>query len=103
MNFNHKSVLLNECIEGLNIKEDGIYVDGTLGGAGHSYEICKRLNKGKLIGIDQDENAILVSSKRLEKFGERVIIKRGNFSNIATILSKIDIVKVNGVLLDLGV
>ena len=102
--FNHISVLLEECILGLQIKEDGIYVDGTLGGAGHSYEIVKRLNKnGRLIGIDQDEAAIDAASKRLEEYKDRVTIVRNNYSNIKKILRDLNIDKVDGILLDLGV
>ncbi len=83
MAFEHKSVLLDECIEGLNIKPNGIYIDGTLGGAGHSYEICKHLGKdGLLIGIDQDENAIEASSKHLEPFINIVKIHRANFFRV---------------------
>ena len=102
--FKHISVLLEECILGLQIKEDGIYVDGTLGGAGHSYEIVKRLNKnGRLIGIDQDEAAIDAASKRLEEYKDRVTIVRNNYSNIKKILKELNIDKVDGILLDLGV
>ena len=102
--FNHISVLLEECILGLQIKEDGIYVDGTLGGAGHSYEIVKRLNKnGRLIGIDQDEAAIDAAGKRLEEYKDRVTIVRNNYSNIKKILRDLNIDKVDGILLDLGV
>ena len=80
MGFEHKSVLLNETIEGLNIKPDGIYVDGTLGGGGHAYEVCRRLGeKGSIIGIDQDEAAIEAASVRLKDFGEKVTIIRSNY------------------------
>ena len=80
MEFKHKSVLLNETIDNLNIKPDGIYVDGTLGGGGHSYEICKRLSPaGRLIGIDQDEDAIKAASERLSEFKDRVTIVRSNY------------------------
>ncbi len=104
MEFKHVSVLLNEVIEGLNIQEDGIYVDGTLGGAGHSYEICKRLgDNGRLIGIDQDADAIEAASKRLQSFEKKVTIVRNNYENIASVLEAIDIWKVDGILLDLGV
>jgi 16S rRNA (cytosine1402-N4)-methyltransferase len=104
MDFKHKSVLLEECIKGLNIKEDGIYVDGTLGGAGHSKEICSNLSdKGLLIGIDQDEKAIEVSSNRLEEYQDRIEIVRDNYASYKYILDKLKIDKVNGVLLDLGV
>lgn len=103
MEFKHVSVLLDECIEGLNIKEDGIYVDGTLGGAGHSSEIVKRLNEnGRLIGIDQDKDALKAASKRLEEY-KNVTLVHNNFYNIDSILEEIDIEKVDGILLDLGV
>lgn len=104
MQFNHKSVLLNETIEQLNIKSEGIYVDGTLGGAGHSLQIAKRLSdKGRLIGIDQDEAAIITASKRLEDYKEHVSIIRNNYCNIDSCLSELGIEKVDGILLDLGV
>lgn len=103
MEFHHVSVLLNECIEGLSIDKDGIYVDGTLGGAGHSYEICKRLDGGKLIGIDQDMNAINAAKERLKEFGEKVTFVNDNFSNIKNILKDLGIEKVDGFLLDIGV
>ncbi|WP_313132522.1 16S rRNA (cytosine(1402)-N(4))-methyltransferase RsmH [Anaerocolumna sp.] len=104
MNFKHKSVLLDETIEMLNIKPDGIYVDGTLGGGGHSYEICRRLgDKGRLIGIDQDEAAILAGSNKLKEFGDKVTIVRSNYSNMKTVLHNLGIQKVDGILLDLGV
>lgn len=104
MSFEHKSVLLYESIEGLKIKEDGIYVDGTLGGGGHSYEICKRLSdKGRLIGIDQDANAIEAAGKRLEEFGDKVTIVRSNFCEMVSVLHDLGIEKVDGILLDLGV
>lgn len=104
MNFQHESILLNECIEGLKIKEDGIYVDGTLGGAGHSYHIASHLGEhGRLIGIDQDENAIAASTKRLEPYADRVTIVRSNYVRFPHILEDLNIEKVNGILLDLGV
>ncbi len=104
MTFKHKSVLLDEVIEGLNIKPDGVYVDGTLGGAGHAIEVCKRLGKsGRLIGIDQDEAAIEASSKRLEDFKNQVTIVRDNYVNIASILDGLGIKGVDGIYLDLGV
>lgn len=104
MEFKHKSVLLDEVIENLNIQADGIYVDGTLGGAGHSYHICEKLSeKGRLIGIDQDGEAIAAATARLEPFAERVNIVRSNYCNMKTVLSELGIHKVNGILLDLGV
>lgn len=103
MEFKHVSVLLNECIEALNIKEDGIYVDCTLGGAGHSSEIIKRLSeKGKLIGIDQDIEALKASKERLKDYNN-VIFVHDNFHNIKEILEKLNIEKVDGILMDLGV
>lgn len=104
MDFHHISVLLNECIEGLNIKPDGIYVDGTLGGAGHGSQVCARLNEnGTFIGIDQDINAINAASKVLENCKNKVILQHRNFSSIKEILQDLNIEGVNGILLDLGV
>lgn len=104
MEFKHKSVLLEECIENLNIHSEGVYVDGTLGGAGHSFEIAKRLSsKGRLIGFDQDDAAILTATKRLEPFSDRVTIIRSNFSLMKEMLHEHSIEKVDGILLDLGV
>jgi 16S rRNA (cytosine1402-N4)-methyltransferase len=104
MEFKHKSVLLEETIENLNIKPDGIYVDGTLGGAGHSYEICRRLGEGgRLIGIDQDEDAIAAAQNRLEEFQDKVTIVRDNYQNFRSILDELNIKTVDGILLDLGV
>jgi S-adenosyl-methyltransferase mraW len=104
MEFQHKSILLNECMEGLSIKEDGIYVDGTLGGGGHSFHILERLGeRGRLIGIDQDEDAIKAATKRLEAFANKVTIVRDNYEHFQTILSTLSIPKVDGILLDLGV
>lgn len=104
MEFSHVPVLLDECIDGLNINPGGIYVDGTLGGAGHSSEICKRLSrKGMLIGIDRDEEALSVSSRRLEGFDCRKAFVHGNYSDIKNILRELDIDEINGALLDLGV
>ncbi len=101
--FSHKSVLLDEVIESLAIKEEGIYVDGTLGGAGHSSEIVKRLTHGRLIGIDQDEDAIRAASERLAPFGNRVSIVRSNYEGFETVIADLGIEKVDGILLDLGV
>lgn len=104
MEFKHKSVLLYETVDELNIKPDGIYVDGTLGGGGHSYEIASRLSgKGRLIGIDQDEDAIKAASKRLEPFKDRVTIVRNNYCNMDKVLNDLSIDKVDGIMLDLGV
>ena len=103
MEFKHKSVLLEECIEGLNIKKDGIYVDGTLGGAGHSFEILKRLStKGSLVGIDRDEEALEAAKKKLKDF-KNVTYIHGNHDDIKNILEENKIEKVDGILLDLGV
>lgn len=104
MEFKHKSVLLYETVDQLNIKPDGIYVDGTLGGGGHSYEIASRLSdKGRLIGIDQDEDAIKAASERLKPFMDRVTIVRNNYCNMDKVLDKLSIDKVDGIMLDLGV
>ena len=104
MIFKHYSVLLDETIENLNIKPDGIYLDGTLGGGGHSEAILKRLSpKGRLIGIDQDDAAIAAASERLSVFGDRVTILRNNYRNARTALEQIGITKVDGIVLDLGV
>lgn len=104
MVFKHKSVLLEETVDGLNIKPDGIYVDGTLGGGGHAYEVCKHLsNKGRFIGIDQDEAAIEAASVRLSDFGERVTIVRSNYCDMKLQLQNLGIDKVDGIVLDLGV
>ena len=104
MEFRHKSVLLDETIDNLNIKPDGIYVDGTLGGGGHSYEIAKRLSdNGRLIGIDQDEDAIRAATERLQEFSSRVTIVRNNYCNMNLVLDELGIDKVDGIILDLGV
>ena len=104
MEFSHKSILLNECMEGLSIKPDGVYVDGTLGGGGHSFHILERLNeKGRLIGIDQDEDAIEAATKRLAQFEKQVTIVRDNYEHFQAILSALSIPEVDGILLDLGV
>jgi len=103
MEFKHVSVLLNECIEGLDIKEDGIYVDGTLGGAGHSSEILKNLsNDGLLIGIDQDKDALKAAKERLQNFSN-VKFVHSNFYNIDSVLNELNIEKIDGMLMDLGV
>ena len=104
MEFKHKSVLLEECIEGLDIKPDGIYVDGTLGGAGHASQVCKQLSaKGRFIGIDQDQDAIIAASERLGEYADRTTIIRSNYCRMVTELEKIGVYQVDGILLDLGV
>lgn len=103
MSYEHKSVLLEETIENLLIKPDGIYVDGTLGGGGHSYEIAKRLSCGRLIGIDQDEAAIMAASERLSEYKDKVTIIRSNYCNLKQVLAGCGISLVDGILLDLGV
>jgi len=100
--FRHKSVLLDEVLEQLNIREDGIYVDGTLGGAGHAGEVCKRLKGGTFIGIDQDADAIAVASERLAKYPFAKVV-RSNYCEMKNVLNDLGIEKVNGILLDLGV
>lgn len=102
MEFIHKSVLLEETIEGLDIKEDGIYVDATLGGGGHTYEILKRATKGKVIGIDQDVYAINRAENKLSEF-KNFIAYKSNFSNISEILDDLNIEKIDGIIFDLGV
>ena len=102
-NFHHISVLLDECIEGLNIKPDGIYVDGTLGGAGHSSQIAKRLTTGRLIGIDRDPVALAAAGERLAPYADRVTLVHSNFCEIAQVLQDLGIEGVDGILLDLGV
>ncbi len=103
MEFHHISVLLNECIDNLNITPDGIYVDGTMGGGGHSLEIAKRLTTGRLICIDQDPNAHEAAGKRLAEYKDRITFVRDNFGNIANILDSLGIEKIDGMLLDIGV
>lgn len=104
MSFSHKSVLLEETIEGLDIKPDGIYVDGTLGGGGHSYEIAKKLSKkGHLYGIDQDEAAIEAAGERLKEYKDRVTIIRDNYENAVSDLKQSGVTGVDGIILDLGV
>lgn len=103
MEFSHVPVLLREVLEGLNLGNDKIYVDCTIGGAGHSEKILENTKNSMLIGIDQDEDAILASSKRLEKYKSRVKIVRSNFANIKNVLASLNIEKVDGILADLGV
>lgn len=103
MDFEHISVLLKESIDGLNIKKDGIYVDGTLGGAGHSKEIVKKLENGRLIGIDQDINAIKKASEVLREYKDKVTIVHNNFRNLDIVLREENISRIDGLLLDLGV
>jgi 16S rRNA (cytosine1402-N4)-methyltransferase len=101
--FHHVSVLLQECIDGLNIRPDGIYVDGTLGGAGHSSQIAARLTTGRLIGIDRDPVALKAAGERLKPFGDRVTLVHSNFCEIETVLRDLGISGVDGILMDLGV
>ena len=101
--FVHKSVLLYETVGSLNIKPGGIYVDGTLGGGGHAYEVCKRLGSGRLIGIDQDADAIEAAGRRLAPFKDKVTIVRSNYRSMADVLKELDIPRVDGIYLDLGV
>lgn len=104
MEFKHTSVLLQETVDGLKVKPDGIYVDGTLGGGGHSYEICRRLGaKGSIVGIDQDAAAIEAAGNRLKDFGEKVTIVRSNYCDMKSRLQELGIYKVDGIVLDLGV
>lgn len=104
MEFKHKSVLLEETVKHLNVKQNGTYVDGTLGGAGHAYEVCKLLGpEGRFIGIDQDGEAIMAATERLSEFGSKVSIVRSNYSNIRQILEDQNALKVDGIVLDLGV
>lgn len=104
MKFEHVSVLLQECIDGLRIRPDGTYVDGTLGGAGHGYEVCKKLSaKGRFIGIDQDDDAIAASTERLKEFGDRVTIVKSNYEHVKNVLDELGVLGVDGILLDLGV
>ncbi len=101
--FRHYSVLLKETIDALNIKPDGIYLDGTLGGGGHAFEICKRLKDGHLYGIDQDQAAVAAAGERLKEFGGRVTILRTNYGNARAALAEYGVTQVDGIVLDLGV
>lgn len=104
MIFEHKSVLLYETIDSLNVKPDGIYVDGTLGGGGHALEVCRRLGEyGRLIGIDQDADAIAAATERLKDYRDKVTVVRSNYENIQTVLKDLGIERVDGIYLDLGV
>lgn len=103
MEFNHYSVMLTETIDELNIKPDGIYVDGTLGGGGHAFQVCKRLTTGHFYGIDQDDAAIVAASGRLEVYGDKVTVIRNNYRNAKVALSELGVDKVDGIVLDLGV
>ena len=103
MEFAHTSVLLGETIDALHIKEKGVYADGTLGGGGHSYQICRRLNGGRLYGFDADEDAIAAASKRLEEFKDRVTIIRSNFRDMKNELAQRGVAGLDGIVLDLGV
>ena len=104
MAFEHTSVLLGETVDGLHVRPDGIYVDATLGGGGHAYEVCRRLSdKGRLIGIDQDEDAVRAAGERLKVFGERVTIIRSNYRDMKPQLQRIGVDSVDGIILDLGV
>lgn len=103
MEFGHTSVLLQETIKELQIRPEGIYVDGTLGGGGHSFEICKRLTTGRLIGIDQDADAIAAATEHLSEYKDKVTIVRSNYADMAEVLKELGITGVDGILLDLGV
>ncbi|OLS03876.1 16S rRNA (cytosine(1402)-N(4))-methyltransferase RsmH [Tissierella creatinophila] len=103
MEFSHIPILLEEVVEGLSIKKDGIYVDGTLGGAGHSIEIVKKLDNGKLIGIDQDTDALKKASEVLSDFKDKTILVHNNYKNIDIVLEKLGIEKVDGIFIDIGV
>jgi 16S rRNA (cytosine1402-N4)-methyltransferase len=103
MSFNHVSVLLGECIEALNVKPNGIYVDGTLGGGGHSFKILQLLDSGKLIGIDQDTDALNAATGRLKIFEDRFVPFHSNFSKLTYVLDELGVEKIDGLLLDLGV
>ena len=103
MQFHHVSIMLNEVLEGLNIKPEGVYLDGTLGGAGHSIEIANKLNTGKLIGVDQDPAALEKSGEVLSKYIDNVILVHDNYVNIKRIIADAGFERIDGILLDLGV
>jgi len=103
MQFNHYSVLLNETIDALQVKPDGVYLDGTLGGGGHAYQVCRKLENGRFFGIDQDEAAIRAASERLKEFGDKVTILRDNYCNAKALLEGMGVNGVDGITLDLGV
>jgi 16S rRNA (cytosine1402-N4)-methyltransferase len=103
MAFSHKSVLLCEAVDALNVRPDGIYLDGTLGGAGHSREICRRLTTGTLVGVDRDETALQAAAERLAEFGPRAVLVHGNFENLEQILDSLHLTGADGMLFDLGV
>ena len=103
MMFEHKSVLLEETLENLKVRQDGIYVDGTLGGGGHAAAVLARLKEGRLIGMDQDQDAIRAASERLAPFGEKAVIVRSNYEAMAQVLDSLELQKVDGIYLDLGV
>ena len=103
MEFKHYSVMLDETIEELKVKPDGIYVDGTLGGGGHAYQVCRRLKTGRFIGIDQDDAAIQAAGERLQPFGDLVTLVRSNYRNMKAVLEEHGVCRVDGILLDLGV
>ncbi len=103
MEFKHYSVMLEETVEQLSVKAEGTYVDGTLGGGGHAYEVCKRLSGGRFIGIDQDEAAISAAGERLACYGPKVTIVRSNYCNMKSVLSDLGVTGVDGIVLDLGV
>ncbi|MCM1120447.1 MAG: 16S rRNA (cytosine(1402)-N(4))-methyltransferase RsmH [bacterium] len=103
MDFTHYSVMLRETIEYLNIKPDGVYLDGTLGGGGHAWEVCSRLLQGHFYGIDQDDAAIVAAGKRLEAFADRITLIRDNYSNARAVLREQGVEQVDGIVLDLGV
>ena len=103
MEFNHKSVMLDECIQGLDIKPDGIYLDCTLGGGGHSLEIVKRLRQGRLIAVDKDEEALASAKQRLKEYEDKITYIHDDFKNVIERLDELEVDKLDGVLIDLGV